>query len=163
MDDKKLLQIYLQDHHAAAVAGCELAKRAASNNQDGELAATLARLVREVDEDRRTLEDIMSDLGCSSNAVKDGFMWVGEKLGRLKLNGRITGYSPLSRVLELEGLIVSVTSKRTLWEALRSSHRQRLERFDLDALIERADAQLAELKRHHAAAAQQALSSPSVH
>ena len=35
--------------------------------------------------------------------------WAGEKAGRLKLNGHLTGYSPQSRVIELEGLVVGVT------------------------------------------------------
>ena len=43
----------------------------------------------------------MDDLGVGSRA-KDGAAWVAEKLGRLKTNGQLTGYSPLSRLVELE-------------------------------------------------------------
>ena len=44
-----------------------------------------------------------------------------ERVGRLKLNGRLVGYSPLSRVLELEALMSGVQAKRGLWQALRQS------------------------------------------
>ena len=34
--------------------------------------------------------------------------WVAEKAGRLKLNGSLLTYSPLSRLVELEGLSLGV-------------------------------------------------------
>ena len=43
---------------------------------------------------------------------------MAEKLGRLKLNGRLRGYSPLSRLLELEGLLIGITGKMALWKTL---------------------------------------------
>ena len=46
----------------------------------------------------------MEDLGFDSDTMKDLGGWALEKVGRLKLNGQLTGYSPLSRVVELEGL-----------------------------------------------------------
>lgn len=36
---------------------------------------------------------------------------VAEKLGRLKPNGQLHGYSPLSRVIELEGLYLGISGK----------------------------------------------------
>ena len=50
--------------------------------------------------------------------MKPAVAWIAEKAGRLKLNGQIRGYSPLSRLVELEGLEVGVTGKRSLWQAL---------------------------------------------
>ena len=38
--------------------------------------------------------------------------------GRLKPNGQLTGYSPLSRLVELEGLSLGITGKLGLWRAL---------------------------------------------
>ncbi len=37
--------------------------------------------------------------------------WVAEKLGRLKPNGQLLGYSPLSRLVELEALALGITGK----------------------------------------------------
>lgn len=45
--------------------------------------------------------------------------WAAEKLVRLKLNGRLRGYSPLSRLLELEMLHIGITGKLELWQALQ--------------------------------------------
>ncbi len=52
------------------------------------------------------------------NPFKVGAAVVGERLGLLKLNGRIVNYSPLSRVLELEGLALLVAFNESLWHTL---------------------------------------------
>jgi hypothetical protein len=48
--------------------------------------------------------------------------WGAEKAGRLKLNGELLGYSPLSRLEELEALSLGVEGKLALWTALRRTH-----------------------------------------
>ena len=72
------------------------------------LAARLC-LGRYIEDDRRTLEGIAVELGFGESKTKEAVAWVGEKIGRLKLNGQLRGYSPLSRVLELEALAVGVS------------------------------------------------------
>ena len=42
----------------------------------------------------------------------------GVTVGRVKMNGRIISYSPLSRVIELEAMASGVLSKLRLWESL---------------------------------------------
>jgi len=42
----------------------------------------------------------MEELGVSRSRLKPAGAWVLEKLGRVKLNGQLRGYSPLSRLLE---------------------------------------------------------------
>ena len=78
------------------------------------------------------------ELGFRASKPKAAVAWVGEKVGRLKLNGQIRGYSPLSRVLELEALAVGVRGKLALWESLLAlpGIRERLSAFDLDDLVE---------------------------
>jgi hypothetical protein len=39
-------------------------------------------------------------------------------VGRLKPNGQLRGYSPLSRVLELEGLAMGSSGQLGLWQTL---------------------------------------------
>lgn len=151
------LAIYLQDHLAGATAGSELAQRARDSNPEGELGNFLKTLSRQIDEDRGVLIEMMDHLGIDRNRVKISGAWVGERLGRLKLNGQLTGYSPLSRLIELEGLTVGVTGKRSLWENLSSCCEAELARFDLARLIRRADEQLEGLSTHRAAAAAEAL------
>lgn len=83
----------------------------------------------------------MERLQVTESRVKPAGAWLAEKLGRLKLNGRLHGYSPLSRVVELEGLCAGVAGKRMLWRALGSTYGSRLQGFDFDALAVRAEAQ----------------------
>ena len=45
---------------------------------------------------------------------------VAERLGRLKLNGRIVSYSPLSRLAELEGLGLLLAHNASLWRSLET-------------------------------------------
>jgi hypothetical protein len=116
----RLLGIYLADHLAAATAGVELARRAARANAGTQTGDVLARLTAEIEEDRRTLQRVVAALGFSESRPKEALAWVGEKLGRLKLNGQLRGYSPLSRVLELEALSVGITGKLALWETLQA-------------------------------------------
>ena len=49
----------------------------------------------------------MRDLGFGADKLKNVAAWGLEKVGRLKLNGELTGYSPLSRMVELEGLLTA--------------------------------------------------------
>jgi len=153
-----LLAIYLQDHLAGATTGLELARRARDENRGTELGEFLVGLAQEIEEDRDELREIMRDLGVGDDVLKLVAAWTGEKLGRLKLNGRLTSYSPLSRVLELEGLIMGVNGKLSMWLAFRLMA-DRDSRFDAaryDRLIDRAEHQLAGLRDHHAPTAAEA-------
>ncbi len=145
-----MLAIYLNDHLAAATAGRELARRAARSNRASSYGAFLERLADEIDEDRESLLAIMRALQFGANRLKVAGAWGAEKLGRLKLNGRLLGYSPLSRLLELEVLVLGVTGKLALWHTLESLKRDEtaLGEFDLARLIERAGTQLDQLETH---------------
>jgi hypothetical protein len=141
------LAIYLNDHLAGATAGAELSKRAAGNNPDAVYGVPLRRLAVEIDEDRATLLAIMRELGVRVDRVKVAGGWVAEKLGRLKLNGGVLGYTPLSRVVELEGLTLGVHGKLTLWRRLDELEPgpPGLARFDLATQIRRAQLQIEQL------------------
>lgn len=153
------LDIYLNDHLAGATLGVELSRRAASENEGTELGDFLQRLHREIAEDRGVLEGVMAALAVDSSPAKPAGAWLLEKAGRLKLNGQLRGYSPLSRLAELEALQTGVTGKRSLWQALDRTFPgdERLARFDFDALIRRADEQLEGIRDHRLAAAPEAL------
>lgn len=115
----RYLAIYLNDHLAGATGGVELARRLRASNRGNDVfEQPLDRICVEIEEDRATLEQVFDRLGFSQSRVKPAAAWVAEKLGRLKLNGRLRGYSPLSRVLELEGLLIGITGKMALWETL---------------------------------------------
>jgi hypothetical protein len=79
-------------------------------------------------------------------------------VGRLKPNGRLLSYSPLSRVVELEGLTLGVTGKLGMWRALEQQQPEKpaLAEFDLAELIARAGQQLEGLEVHRMRAAKEA-------
>jgi hypothetical protein len=117
--DEQLLRIYLRDHLAGAVGGGELVRRALANNRGTPFEATLEQLATDIEEDRQTLVTLMEGLGVSPDVLKQSVVWVLEKVARLKLNGRVLEYSPLSRLVELEALGTGIDGKRALWTALR--------------------------------------------
>jgi hypothetical protein len=154
----KLLAIYLNDHLAGATAGVELARRLRGSNEgDASFGPELAEICAEIEADRETLMAIMDRLNVGSSRLKPLAAVLAERLGRLKLNGRLWGYSPLSRLDELELLQLGVTGKRRLWRALEHTHAGDLTEFELDALAERATKQLRRLEALHLKAAALAL------
>jgi hypothetical protein len=159
-DADRLLAIYLNDHLAGATLGVELARRLRSSNQgDPEMGQPLARICKEVEADRDALVQLMEHLDVDRDQVKPVLAKVAERLGRLKLNGQLLGYSPLSRVLELEVLSGLVGGKMQLWNALEESFGESLDDFDFHALAARADSQGQRLEDLHLAATQRALPS----
>jgi len=152
--NRKLLGIYLNDHLAGSTGGLELARRSLGSNQGTEFAASLERLRGEIDEDRETLKNLMVRLGVRADQLKVGASWLVEKAGRLKLNGSLTEYSPLSRLVELEALTTGVTGKLSLWQMLSEVKDEPiLAAVDFQPLIDRARAQLSLLEEQRRAAA----------
>lgn len=155
---RDLLAIYLNDHLAGATVGVELARRLrGSNREDPEFGPPLSELCAEIEADRETLKRIMGQLGVGQSRLKPLAAVLGERLGRLKLNGRLREYSPLSRLVELEFLQLGVAGKLRLWRALEHTRSGDLAGVDLGALAERASEQLRRLEALHLKAAALAL------
>jgi len=159
----KLLSIYLNDHYAGSMGGLELVRRSAGANEGTEFGPFLSKLAEEFAYDREALGDLMDKLDVSRDRVKVGVFWVAEKAGRLKLNGSLTGYSPLSRVVELEGLTIGIRGKLSMWEILEevAIEDHRLADFDLKRFSERAEDQLAGLTPYRLRAGRLALADSS--
>jgi len=160
MLDRKLLGTYLNDHLAGSTVGMELARRARGSNEGSEYGDVLAKVAREIEEDRDALERLMGSLGVKRDRAKVAAAWTGEKLGRLKPNGRLLSYSPLSRLIELEMLALGITGKLSLWEALAEVADQdsRIDQAQLKELSARAERQRAEVWKLRQRAAREALS-----
>jgi hypothetical protein len=156
--NQKYLRIYLQDHLAGSTAGLELARRARGANEGTEYGPPLAKIADEIEADRRHLQGIIEDLGFGADRVKNIAAWGLEKVGRLKLNGELTGYSPLSRVVELEGLLTGITGKKGLWIALLevAQDEPRLDTDLLTRLSDRAEQQRATVEELREKAAREA-------
>lgn len=158
---ERLLEIYLADHAAAATAGLELARRVARSNASSPFGEALQRLADEIEHDRRTLKRVVAELGFRESRAKEALAWAGERAARLKPNGQLTGYSPLSRVLELEALSVGIAGKLALWQSLQTlPHvRERLPDVDLEELAARAQRQRDEVEKQRRQAVSNAFGS----
>jgi hypothetical protein len=144
----KFLGIYMRDQLALGMSWRELARRAHRNNRGTPLGEALERVSAGIAEDIETFQMLMHRLGIRTNRVKTGLGVAAERLGRLKLNGRLATYSPLSRFVELEFLAMGIDGKKVMWMTLRdlAALAARLPDVDFDELIERAERQRAELE-----------------
>jgi hypothetical protein len=153
-----LFGIYLKDQLALGIAWRELARRAAGNNKDTKTGAALELVATAIAEDVSTFRDIMQRLGIRPDRVKNVAVTVAERVGRLKPNGRLLGYSPLSRFEELEFLTMGIDGKKQLWATLRdlAGLGERLPDVDFDGLVARAEQQRATLEPFRAEAGREA-------
>ena len=161
--DQALLGIYLNDHLAGAVAGSNLARRLAASEREWTKADVLDRLAIELAEDRAALQDVMAAMDVSVRVSKTWAAWTAERMGRLKLNGRVFRRSPLSRVLELEAMRLGVEGKAAGWRTLRAGAAAdpRLDADRLDALIDKARGQIDTLEQLRIEAAAEVFSGDS--
>ena len=118
MPPNPYLETYLRDHRAGAAAGVRLAERLRDEGGDAALRDEMVGIARDISADRDQLEQLMVALDVRPSLVKSALADAGQHLGRLKLNGRLRGRSPLSDVLELEALSAGIAAKRDLWRAL---------------------------------------------
>lgn len=148
----KYLSIYVNDHLAALTALRDVARRSARSNRGTELGTYLQHVASDVDRARTELAGVASGLGIRRDPVKTAAAWMAEKLGRLKLNGHLLSYSPLSRVLELEGLEAGAQVEIATWRAIGAATGR-----DVSGRIDDCERRRSELARHHAAAVAPAL------
>jgi hypothetical protein len=162
MTNDKLLHIYLNDHLAAVVGGISLANRNLGQNRGSPLGEYVSDMVPEMHEHRKAIVDVLARLDGRVATLKTGIGWLGEKFGRLKLNGRLTGYSDLSRLEEIELMCMEAAWRRQMWstlaEVIGSDHR--LDGVDLERLAEQAASQLERLESFRVEAARLAFSRP---
>ena len=156
---ERYLAIYMNDQLALGVLWREIARRSSRANHGTEAGEALERVAQAIAEDVETFEEIMQRAGIPKTPAKPVLAMAGERLGRLKLNGRLRGYSPLSRFEELDFLVMGIDGKVVLWQNLRDGAGlgERLPDVDFDRLVERAREQRARLEPFHARAAQDAL------
>ena len=87
---------------------------------------------------------VSSMIRCWRTCIDRALAKVSERFGRLKLNGHLRRYSPLSRVVELESLALIAAHRAVLWRVLERHARQRTE---LDVVDHQSRAELAERQR----------------
>ena len=117
--NERRLATYLNDRHAILTAGTQLADRARTSNADTVYGPLLERIAQDLESDHALLRTLMDANDVSPDRVKSSLAWVGEKLGRLKPNDQLVGYSPLSRVIEFDGLTAIIATLDGTWVALK--------------------------------------------
>ena len=153
------LSIYLNDQLALGVLWREVARRAAHENRGTELGEALAQVATAIEEDVEKFECIMQRLDVRRSPLKARAAMAAERVGRLKPNGHLRGYSPLSRFDELDFLTMGISGKKQLWANLAdlAGLAERLPDVDFDDLVARAQHQLEILEPFRRSAGQEAL------
>ncbi len=161
----RLSAIYLRNHEAAAAAGVQLFGRVARARRGRAHGELIARLAEEVGTDLAMLRSLMADLGVRRAPVLARVVRAAEATARLKPNGTLLRRSPLSDLIEAEALLDAVNAKAAGWAALRSAswadERRPGVAERLRQLGDRAEEQLAELRRVHAETAAAVLVGPA--
>ncbi len=145
------LDVYLQNHWAAAAGGLDLARRVAGSHPGTDVEAPLRAVAVDVEEDRESLRRLMVGLGLRPETLFPAAVRLAERIGRLKPNGHLVRRSPVSDVIELEALRVAVAGKRAAWDALLAVAPRvpDLVEDDVRRLRDRADEQLEQLATVH--------------
>ncbi|MGV9453158.1 hypothetical protein [Streptomyces sp. NPDC003635] len=151
----RMLAIYLNDHLAGATGGVELARRMVQEHGESEHGRELRGLAAAITQDRSALLRLMADLDVPTRRYKVYGAWLGEKIGRVKPNGRLLRRSGLTLLVELEAMRLGVQGKILLWRTLHHAARSdpRLEPAQLQLLLQRAEEQATTLDALHAEAA----------
>ena len=144
----RMLAIYLRNHEAAARGGTDLFRRAADAQSRRPWGWELERLAAEVAEDLHRLRTLIHGWDVRTDPWSTLAVRVGERVGRLKPNGRVVRRSPLSDLIEVEAGLDAVHAKAAGWDVLRSTTTP-APSVDLDELARRAADQVERLTTVH--------------
>ncbi|HWH14969.1 MAG TPA: hypothetical protein VNT51_09490 [Miltoncostaeaceae bacterium] len=120
MEDRRYLRIYLGDHLAVIRGGRSLVSRMQGGDR-GEVAGLLEEAARELDRGDALVSAFLRQIGASRPWLKVGAATLAERAGRLKLNGRLLRPSPLSPLVELEGLAACLAATAAMYRALAAA------------------------------------------
>lgn len=152
------LSTYLHDHMAGANFAVELLEYLRDHHTGRPVASFAVRILSEIEEDRKSLQQVIESVGGHGSILKEATAWVGEKFSRLKLNQGAFGTFEA-----LETLSLGVEGKRCLWRALNelSASDARLKAFDFAKLIASAEDQRARVEEQRLQTAREAFASQS--
>ena len=153
-----LLELYLSDHLTGASAGVGRITRMANDFVDTPMFGRLGQLVDEISAERAFLIQLIEDLGLDRKPYRQAVAWVGERVGRLKSNGKIVERSPMTMLLETELMRGAVMGKLGMWQMLEvQAPTLGLDPKVFTDLIEMTENQVTLLDEIHAYASERAL------
>jgi hypothetical protein len=112
------LSSYLNDHLAGSVGALELLDRLIDVYHGKPLERFCRDLRNEIDADQKTLKELIANLGEKESAVRKAGAWIVERLSRVKIQLSETQEGEMGLFLALEGLVLGVHGKQSLWRAL---------------------------------------------
>jgi len=142
MEDRvhgETLRIYLNDHLALARGAEELAERCREENHGTDLGRFLSAIAGGFRDDQEAIREMLKAGRWRENAVKEAMAWLLEKAGRLKPNDRLIGYSDLSRVEELQALVLALQSMESFWDVLEVEEVATPAGLPVPSLVERRE------------------------
>ena len=153
----KNLTAYLRDHAAAAAGALDLVAHLISTSVGSPDARFFEDLRTQIEEDRATLDGLLSRHRASESTVANTLSRAGEKLARVKLLLAGPGGEGPGRLEALEALSLGIEGKRSLWLALAAANIPKLQTVDFAALTRRATAQRKSVEHRRIVAARHVL------
>ncbi len=115
----RFLRSYVSDHIAVTAAVGGLARRMATAERWRAHRGVLEPLVTLLADDEQELQAVLRRRGMRRVTLKALLARPAELGGRLKVNGRLIRTSPLTPLVELDGLRLGLAACQAPWRALR--------------------------------------------
>jgi predicted negative regulator of RcsB-dependent stress response len=146
MDDP--LAVYLHDHLAGSSFAVELLEKLASEFAGTSSGEVALELLEQVQVDRKTLEQVIAQVGKAKPRLDDALGWMAERISRIKL--KHDDPSGIGAFEAFETIGLGILGKRALWQAMqiRQNADTRLAGLDYSALIARAEQQFQKANQH---------------
>ena len=149
------LKHYVRIHLTGAAAGIELFSRG-TGLQDDEARKVTHQIRQELFEERAFLRGLAEGIGASDPRLPALAAQVGEKLGRLKPNGSLVHRTALTDVVDLEAMHDAVSGKVAGWYALLQVDDRRVDKAEVERLLQQGLDQVERLRVVHQASARRA-------
>jgi hypothetical protein len=146
MDDP--LAVYLHDHLAGSSFAVELLEKLASEFAGTSSGEVALELLEQVQVDRKTLQQVIAQVGKANPRLDDALGWMAERISRIKL--KHDDPSGIGAFEAFETIGLGILGKRALWQAMqiRQNADTRLAGLDYSALIARAEQQFQKANQH---------------
>lgn len=116
------LRVYLEDHLALVKGEIALARRCRRNHPGTALAVLLEGMGYDLEMQLHQLGKLLGKIGGAARLFEQGALWLLEKASRLEANDSWVESTALSRLIELETLILACHERIMLWETLTRLH-----------------------------------------
>ena len=157
MSGKDQLIAYLNDHLSGSVAALQLIEHQRGLNLPVEAKEFYTALQRDIEDDQRSLEDIIRRAGGEPSQIRKAGGWIAEKLARVKLVIDKASSGAIEDFEVLEVLLLGIHGKAALWRALRVAGPASLQGTELDVLERRAREQVDRVEARRLIVARMAL------